>query len=196
MFCIQTPWPITRKPWASSRKNTISPPRSSWKSLSLGKWETRPIILTGTPLPTSLIGGVRPSPRYDQQSSDTKIRPGYRKVRCLIPYRFFFKYSKTLWACSGDSLSERPPSHHRLVNPGNRHFATESRNILSIDKYRFHYMDHKGQMLFRYDNAPHHSETGSHPHHKHTPDKIAPTIMPSLKDILNEVSAIIIERHP
>ncbi|MFP3912626.1 MAG: DUF6516 family protein [Desulfobacteraceae bacterium] len=74
-------------------------------------------------------------------------------------------------------------------------FATESRNILSIDKYRFHYMDHKGQMLFRYDNAPHHSEIGSHPHHKHTPDKIAPTIMPSLKDILNEVSAIIIERH-
>jgi len=75
-------------------------------------------------------------------------------------------------------------------------FATESHNLLSIEKYRFHYMDRIGRMLFRYDNAPHHSEIGSHPHHKHTPDKIVPTtIMPSLKDILNEISAAIIERH-
>ena len=74
-------------------------------------------------------------------------------------------------------------------------FATESRNTLSIDKYRFHYMDNTGQMLFRYDNAPHHSEIDSHPHHKHTLDKIIPTTMPSLTDILNEISAVIIECH-
>ena len=71
-------------------------------------------------------------------------------------------------------------------------FATKSRNTLSIDKYRLHYMNSTGQMLFRYDNAPHHPEIDSYPYHKHTPDKIMPSSMPSLKDILNEISAIII----
>jgi len=70
-------------------------------------------------------------------------------------------------------------------------FATESRNTLSIDKYRLHYMNSAGQMLFRYDNAPHYPEIDSYPHHKHTTDKIIPSSMPSLKDILNEISAII-----
>jgi hypothetical protein len=71
-------------------------------------------------------------------------------------------------------------------------FATESTDNLSIDKYRFHYMDSTGRMLFRYDNAPHHSEIDSHPHHKHTVDKIIPSTMPSLTEILNEISAFII----
>ena len=73
-------------------------------------------------------------------------------------------------------------------------FATESRKTLSIEKYRLHYMNSTGQMLFRYDNAPHHPEIDSYPHHKHTFDKIMPSTMPSLKDILNEISAIIIGR--
>ncbi len=71
-------------------------------------------------------------------------------------------------------------------------FATESQDTLYIDKYRFHYRDITGKMLFRYDNAHHHSEIDTHPHHKHTPDIIIPSTMPSLIDILNEISAIII----
>ena len=71
-------------------------------------------------------------------------------------------------------------------------FAIQFRNTVSIDKYRLHYMNSAGQMLFRYDNAPHHPEIGTHPHHKHMPEKIIPSSMPSLQDILNEISAIII----
>jgi hypothetical protein len=71
-------------------------------------------------------------------------------------------------------------------------FATESQKTLSIEKYRLHYTDSAGHMIFRYDNAPHHPEIDSYPHHKHTPDKIVRSTMPSLKDILNEISAIII----
>ena len=72
-------------------------------------------------------------------------------------------------------------------------FVTEARGKLAVDKYRLHYMDGAGQMLFRYDNAPHHAEIASHPHHKHTPDRIiASSNMPSIKDILNEISAIIV----
>jgi len=73
-------------------------------------------------------------------------------------------------------------------------FATESRKSLFIEKYRVHYMNSTGQMLFRYDNAPHHPEIDSYPYHKHTSDRTLPSTMPSLKDILNEISAIIIGR--
>ena len=73
-------------------------------------------------------------------------------------------------------------------------FATESSDRLLIDKYRLHYMNSAGKMIFRYDNAPHHPELALYPHHKHTPDKIIPSTIPSLEDILNEISAIIIGR--
>jgi hypothetical protein len=73
-------------------------------------------------------------------------------------------------------------------------FATESRKTVSIEKYRLHYMNSTGQMLFLYDNAPHHPEIDSYPYHKHTSDRIVPSTMPTLKDILNEISAIIIGR--
>ncbi len=71
-------------------------------------------------------------------------------------------------------------------------FATEFRDALSLDKYRFHYMDKHGQMFFRYDNAPHHPELPTYPHHKHIPDKTIQTTLPSITDIFNEISAIII----
>lgn len=74
-------------------------------------------------------------------------------------------------------------------------FATEPQDTLSIDKYRFHYRDTAGQMLFRYDNASHHPEIDFYPHHKHIPDKTIPSTMPSLKDIPNEISAIIVGRQ-
>ena len=71
-------------------------------------------------------------------------------------------------------------------------FATRSNDTIAIDKYRFHYRDSAGEMLFRYDNAPHHPEIDTYPHHKHTSDGVVPATMPSIKDILNEISAIII----
>jgi len=76
-------------------------------------------------------------------------------------------------------------------------FAEKSGAAVSLDKYRLHYMDKymdkEGAMIFRYDNAPHHRELSSFPHHKHTPDNVAPSSMPSIKNVLNEISAIIIQ---
>ncbi len=34
-------------------------------------------------------------------------------------------------------------------------------------KYRYHYMDKDDQLIFRYDNAAHHEEIQTFPHHKH-----------------------------
>ena len=72
-------------------------------------------------------------------------------------------------------------------------FAVQSVDVISVDKYRFHYMSNSGQMLFRYDNAPHHSEMTSYPHHKHAGDSIIQSEMPSLKDVLNEISATLLQ---
>lgn len=71
-------------------------------------------------------------------------------------------------------------------------FVSESNDALTIEKYRLHYMNSNGQMLFRYDNAPHHPEITSHPRHKHISNKVIPTAESSLKDVLKEISAIII----
>jgi hypothetical protein len=45
------------------------------------------------------------------------------------------------------------------------------------------------QCLFRYDNAPHHPEIPTHPHHKHIGpgDRLAPTDQPTLSQILTEI---------
>ena len=50
-------------------------------------------------------------------------------------------------------------------------------------------------MIFRYDNAPHHPETTSFPHHKHIPDKVMPSSMPTIKNLLNEISTIILRKQ-
>ena len=55
-------------------------------------------------------------------------------------------------------------------------------------KYRYHYMDENNKMIFRYDNAPHHSEVQTFPHHKHELDEISSSKEPNLYDVLLEIS--------
>ncbi len=49
------------------------------------------------------------------------------------------------------------------------------------------------QLIFRYDNAPHHPEIVTHPHHKHIglKDRLAPADQPSISQIIAEVEMII-----
>lgn len=75
-------------------------------------------------------------------------------------------------------------------------FAGKVPRGIAIDKYRFQYMDNEGQMIFRYDNAPHHSDISSFPHHRHSPDKVTPSSIPSIEDLLNEISAMILRSKP
>src|SRR3990172_1803811 len=39
-------------------------------------------------------------------------------------------------------------------------------------KYRYHCMDTGQELVFRYDNAPHHPEVDTFPHHKHVLEHI------------------------
>jgi hypothetical protein len=57
---------------------------------------------------------------------------------------------------------------------------------------------HEGRHVFRYDNAPHHPEVVTFPHHKHigTQDRLAPSDQPSLNQVLTEIAAWLDLRHP
>lgn len=55
-------------------------------------------------------------------------------------------------------------------------------------KYRYHYMDEMNKLVFRYDNAPHHNEVNSFPHHKHLPDRVTASCEPELRAVLMEIA--------
>lgn len=55
-------------------------------------------------------------------------------------------------------------------------------------KYRYHYMDRHNACLFRYDNAPHHAEVTTFPHHKHKGEIVETSLEPTLSDVLLEIT--------
>lgn len=53
--------------------------------------------------------------------------------------------------------------------------------------YSYAYL-RNGENIFRYDNAPHHPQIATFPHHKHIGEnKIAPTDQPTIRQVLSEV---------
>lgn len=67
-------------------------------------------------------------------------------------------------------------------------FAISLSNKVVPEKYRFQYI------VFRYDNAPHHKELSTFPHHKHQADRVIPSETPSLADILDEISTFMLHK--
>jgi len=59
--------------------------------------------------------------------------------------------------------------------------------------YAYHYQDSEDQIIFRYDNAPHHPEIATFPHHKHFFDKqnrretFIAAALPDLHAVLREI---------
>lgn len=62
-------------------------------------------------------------------------------------------------------------------------------------KYSYQYIDRKEDLIFRYDNAPHHQKLKlpSFPHHKHDhgENRVIASKAPFLKDVLQEIEQII-----
>ena len=60
-------------------------------------------------------------------------------------------------------------------------------------KYRFHLMNVNDEMVFRYDNAPHHPEITTYPHHKHVTGEKVPRRSKEveLKGVLLEIEGMI-----
>ena len=71
-------------------------------------------------------------------------------------------------------------------------YVLEEGNRLLRVSYRFHYIKQDGSLIFRYDNAPHHLELPTFPHHKHLPgNKVVSSSEKSLADVLDEIREII-----
>lgn len=56
--------------------------------------------------------------------------------------------------------------------------------------YRYHYQSADAATILRYDNAPHHPEVSTHPHHKHVEGRVVASAQPPMADFLREVLAL------
>jgi len=57
--------------------------------------------------------------------------------------------------------------------------------------YKFHYQYKIANLIFRYDNSPHHPHLSTFPVHKHIGDAIVEADRPDLNDVLAEIDTII-----
>jgi len=60
------------------------------------------------------------------------------------------------------------------------------------EKYRHHFMDGNGQLIFRYDNAPHHPEVATFPDHKHLPTGLVESVALHFADVFVEIEAYVL----
>jgi hypothetical protein len=76
----------------------------------------------------------------------------------------------------------------RIWLPQNQSDFTEIRL-----KYKFHLTNVNDEMVFRYDNAPHHLEIATYPHHKQVKGEKVPRRSKEvgLKDVLLEIEEMI-----
>ena len=71
----------------------------------------------------------------------------------------------------------------------------EIQDSLEVSKYRHHWQDRNGELVKRWDNAPHHSEVDTFPHHLHegAEDQVVhhPAVngLEVLRQILSELNA-------
>ncbi len=57
--------------------------------------------------------------------------------------------------------------------------------------YRYHWQDATGNLILRYDNAPHHPEVGTFPHHKHLRETVVASQRPALPDLFVEIQHLL-----
>ncbi len=67
------------------------------------------------------------------------------------------------------------------------HCGQNARIYLS---YRYHYQKADGNIVFRYDNCPHHPEIATYPEHKHVSNLIISAKRPSIEEMLSEIKRI------
>lgn len=65
---------------------------------------------------------------------------------------------------------------------------------VNVTKYSFHWQDSDGNLRKRWDNAPHHSELSTHPHHVHVASDAS--ARPHASIDLEEVLDLIAEESP
>ncbi|HUM72160.1 MAG TPA: DUF6516 family protein [Chloroflexota bacterium] len=60
-------------------------------------------------------------------------------------------------------------------------------------RYAYHYQNKAGDVVFRYDNAPHYPNLITYPHHKHIGSVVEPAKMPDLSEVLREIEQLLFD---
>jgi len=55
--------------------------------------------------------------------------------------------------------------------------------------YSYHWQDENGKLITRWDNAPHHKQIKTFPHHKHAGNTLEESYEVTLEDILKTISS-------
>lgn len=63
----------------------------------------------------------------------------------------------------------------------------ELENIVQVKTYSYHFQDSEGDLIFRYDNAPHFPKLKSFPNHKHIHSGTIESNQPDLSQIFIEI---------
>ena len=82
-----------------------------------------------------------------------------------------------------------------FVNGSQLHFREYFIAIPVLRKlaYSYHYQDKDKEIIFRFDNAEHHQELETYPHHKHTENAVTPSKEMSLKEATTEALNILLK---
>lgn len=59
--------------------------------------------------------------------------------------------------------------------------------------YSFHWQYKNGNLIRRWDNAPHHKEIKTYPHHLHTPEKVLESHSITFDEIIDYIEAFFIK---
>ncbi len=100
------------------------------------------------------------------------------------------------------SLVKDKRSLHIGIIEGELFFTDESKlhfiefvnvkETIEVYKYSYHYQDLNGDLIFRYDMAPHHREIKTFPHHKHIrSNNVVEVSAPAFAQVLDEISDLI-----
>jgi hypothetical protein len=57
-------------------------------------------------------------------------------------------------------------------------------------KYKYHFRNFENELIFRYDNAEHHTNLATFPHHKHIHGNIIESSEPHITQILFEIKTL------
>lgn len=72
-----------------------------------------------------------------------------------------------------------------LLADGSRLRVSEVWIDAQLVKYSYYWLDESDRLIAGWDNAPHHPETKTHPHHIHTVQGVHDSPIRNLEDVLN-----------
>lgn len=58
--------------------------------------------------------------------------------------------------------------------------------------YSYHWQKNTGELIIRWDNAPHHKELNTFPHHRHKKDSVSPSEPVTIEEVIEYIESKIV----